>query len=163
MARGKTAALIAASVVAGAQLAGAPPLVRDALDAYGEHLGLAFQLIDDLLGIWGQPAVTGKPVYSDLRARKKSLPVTWTLENGGSTGRELARWLAGAEHAATATEGELRYVAILIERGGGRAWVHEEARRRAALAIEALERAGIPQGPDNQLRALARYIVDRDT
>ncbi|MBO0884299.1 MAG: polyprenyl synthetase family protein, partial [Mycobacterium sp.] len=94
MSRGKTAALVAASVVAGAQLAGAPPFVRDVLDAYGDHLGLAFQLVDDLLGIWGEPAVTGKPVYSDLRARKKTLPVTWTLENGGPTGRELATWLA---------------------------------------------------------------------
>src|SRR5207302_1579061 len=102
MSRGKTAALMAASVVAGAQLAGVTPSVRDALDDYGDHLGLAFQLVDDLLGIWGEPAVTGKPVYSDLRARKKSLPVTWMLENGGPAGRELATWLADDERAATA-------------------------------------------------------------
>ena len=52
--------------------------VREALGSYGGHLGMAFQLIDDLLGIWGLPEITGKPVYSDLRAAKKSLPVTCT-------------------------------------------------------------------------------------
>ena len=46
---------------------------------YGDHLGLAFQLVDDLLGIWGDPAVTGKPIWSDLRQRKKSLPVASAL------------------------------------------------------------------------------------
>jgi geranylgeranyl diphosphate synthase, type I len=158
----KTAALIAASALAGAQLAGGPPSVQDALHTYGSHLGLAFQLIDDLLGIWGQPALTGKPVYSDLRARKKTLPVTWTLENGGPPGRELATWLADAAHAATATDDQLRYVAILIERGGGRAWAHEEAHRRAALAIDALERAAIPPGPATQLHALAQQLIDRN-
>ena len=49
------------------------------LRAFGEHLGLAFQHVDDLLGIWGDPAVTGKPVFSDLRNRKKSLPVVAAL------------------------------------------------------------------------------------
>jgi geranylgeranyl diphosphate synthase type I len=162
MSRGKTAALIAASAVVGAQLAGAPPLVREALDTYGGHLGLAFQLVDDLLGIWGQPAVTGKPVYSDLRSRKKTLPVTWTVQNGGPLARELATWLADAAHAATATDDELRDVAELIERGGGRGWAHEQAHRCAALAIEAIERAGIPHGPAAQLHALAHNVVDRD-
>jgi geranylgeranyl diphosphate synthase, type I len=162
MACGKTAALMAASAVAGAELAGGPPSVRDALGAYGSHLGLAFQLVDDLLGIWGRPAVTGKSLYSDLRSRKKTLPVTWTLESGGRAGRELAAWLADAAHTATAADTELRDVAGLIERGGGRAWACEEAHRRTALAIEAVERVGIPAGPASELRALAHYLVDRD-
>jgi geranylgeranyl diphosphate synthase type I len=162
MAWGKTAALMSASAVVGVQLAGGPPPVQDALGAYGGQLGLAFQLVDDVLGIWGHPAVTGKPVYSDLRSRKKTLPVTWTLENGGQAGRELAAWLADAAHAATATDDELREVAELIERCGGRAWASGEARRRAALAIEAIERAGIPQGPADQLQTLAQHLVDRE-
>jgi geranylgeranyl diphosphate synthase type I len=162
MASGKTAALLAASVVAGAQLAGGAPRVLDALGTYGRNLGLAFQLVDDLLGIWGQPEVTGKPVYSDLRSRKKTLPVTWTVERGGAVGRELAAWLADAAHAPTASEDELREVAELIERGGGRAWVQEEAHRRAALAFEAVAGAGIPHGPATELYALARHVVDRN-
>jgi geranylgeranyl diphosphate synthase, type I len=159
----KTAALMAASAVAGAQLAGAPPAVQEALGAYGGQLGLAFQLVDDLLGIWGQPAVTGKPAHSDLRLTKKTLPVTWTVQNGGPTGRELAAWLADPAHAATATDDELRYVARLIERGGGRAWAREQAHRRAAQAIEAVQRADISQRPVDQLQALAHYLIERDT
>ena len=54
----------------------------DALEEYGYHLGLAFQAIDDLLGIWGDPATTGKQTWSDLRQRKKSLPVVAALAAG---------------------------------------------------------------------------------
>ena len=90
MARGKTGPLMSASAAIGAVLAGAPTVVTDALAAYGDHVGLAFQLVDDLLGIWGRPEITGKPVYSDLRSHKKTLPVTWAIENGGTAGRELA-------------------------------------------------------------------------
>ena len=162
MVRGKTGALMSASAVIGAVLAGAAASLTDALAAYGAHLGLAFQLVDDLLGIWGRPEVTGKPVYSDLRSRKKTLPVTWTVENGGAAGRQLAAWLADETCAAAATDDELGAVARLIERGGGRAWASEEARRCVALAGEAVAHARIAEGPASELRALARYIVDRE-
>ena len=162
MAWGKTAALMAASAVTGAVLAGAQSTVREALGSYGGHIGLAFQLVDDLLGIWGQPEVTGKPVYADLRSRKKTLPVTWAIEHGGPAGRELAAWLGDQAHAAAATDSELGDVARLVERGGGRAWAREEAHRRVALGIDALTRAGIPERPGSELRALAHYLVNRE-
>lgn len=162
MAWDKTAALMAASAVTGAVLAGARSPVREALGAYGGHIGLAFQLVDDLLGIWGRPEVTGKPVYSDLRSRKKTLPVTWTVENGGAAGRQLAAWLADETRAGAATDDEFADVARLVERGGGRAWACEEAHRRVALGIEALARADIPPGPAAELAALAHYLVDRE-
>ena len=162
MVRGKTGALMSASAVIGAVLAGAAASLTDPLAAYGAHLGLAFQLVDDLLGIWGRPEVTGKPVYSDLRSRKKTLPVTWTVENGGAAGRQLAAWLADETCAAAATDDQLGGVARLIERGGGRAWASEEARRCVALAGEAVADACIAEGPASELRALARYIVDRE-
>jgi geranylgeranyl diphosphate synthase type I len=83
MAAGKTGALVSCSAAVGAVLAGAPADTIAALEAYGERVGLAFQLEDDLLGIWGDPAVTGKPALADLRARKKSLPVAAALATGG--------------------------------------------------------------------------------
>lgn len=119
MAEGKTAALMAASAEVGALLAGAPRSVREALVAYGRHIGLAFQLVDDLLGIWGRPEITGKPVYSDLRSRKKTLPVTWTVAHGGLAGRRLAAWLVDETGSQTASDDELAAVAELIECGGG--------------------------------------------
>jgi geranylgeranyl diphosphate synthase type I len=161
MARGKTASLLAASATAGVQMAGGSPHLRDALGAYGSHLGVAFQLIDDLLGIWGDPEVTGKPVYSDLRARKKTLPITWTREHGGRAGRELSVWLADTTHPPTASDDELSDIARLIECAGGREWAYKEAHRHAALAIEAVERADIAGEPALELQALADYLVDR--
>ncbi|MGH3321698.1 MAG: polyprenyl synthetase family protein, partial [Streptosporangiaceae bacterium] len=71
----KTAALFACASSIGSMLASAPPPLATSLAGYGAHLGLSFQLVDDVLGIWGSPEVTGKPVLSDLRTRKKSLPV----------------------------------------------------------------------------------------
>src|SRR5207237_313986 len=79
----KTGALLACASSIGAVLGGADDATADALEAYGYHLGLAFQAVDDLLGIWGEPEATGKQTWSDLRQRKKSLPVVAALAAGG--------------------------------------------------------------------------------
>ncbi len=93
MAGSKTGALIACACALRRPLRGADAKAIDHLRAFGAELGLAFQLADDLLGIWGDPAVTGKPVFSDLANRKKSLPVVAALDvhdrRGRGTGRDL--------------------------------------------------------------------------
>ena len=80
--------------------------------------------IDDVLGIWGDPAVTGKPVLSDLRSKKKSLPVTYVLGRADEPARELARWLT---EPGPPSESELPRIAELIEDADGRAWAIAEA------------------------------------
>ena len=82
MEAGKTGALLSCSAAIGAILAGAPATAVDALADFGRHLGIAFQAVDDVLGIWGEPSVTGKPVGNDLRQHKKSLPVAIALSRG---------------------------------------------------------------------------------
>ncbi len=159
MAAGKTGALLAASAAVGAVLAGAEPDAVRCLDAFGAELGIAFQLVDDLLGIWGDPAVTGKPVLSDLRSRKRSLPVTYAVQHGGAAGRELAAWLADTGEPALA---ELRRAAALVEAGDGRRWALAEARRRRDRAEDALAAADLSAGPAAELVALGRYLVDRE-
>jgi len=159
MAAGKTGALLAESATIGAVLAGAPAPLRGALHAFGLQLGLAFQLVDDLLGIWGDPAVTGKPVLSDLRCRKKSLPVTYAARHGGPAGAQLRDWLAG--HGEP-DEPDLRRAARLVEDGGGRAWASAEAGRRMARAERALATADIPEPTRAELLALGRRLVDRE-
>ena len=99
MAGDKTAALMACACSIGAIHVGAPPGLAMGLAGFGAHAGLAFQLTDDLLGIWGAPEVTGKPVRADLRARKKSLPVVAALTSG-SAGRGRAGRPAGPDRAA---------------------------------------------------------------
>jgi geranylgeranyl diphosphate synthase type I len=157
MVSGKTGALLSASAAIGAVLAGAPDEMVDALATFGAQLGIAFQLVDDLLGIWGDPAITGKPVYSDLRSRKKTLPVTYALSQDSSAGRELADWLR-----EPAPGGEDR-AADLIEAAGARQWAAAEARDRIAAAEQALRSVPIPAGPRAELAAIAHFIVARES
>ncbi|WP_369213008.1 polyprenyl synthetase family protein [Streptomyces flavofungini] len=159
MTAGKTGALLSASAAIGAVLAGAPEATVDALARYGDRLGLAFQLVDDLLGIWGDPAVTGKPVHSDLRSRKKSLPVSHALNQDGPLSDELSSWLATPGEP---DEAELRRVAALIEDSGSRDWALAEATRRTALAEDALRDTELDPGARSELLALGRFIVDRE-
>ncbi len=166
MAGDKTAALISASAAIGAVLAGAPEPTVTALAAFGEHLGLAFQLVDDLLGIWGSPELTGKPVLADLKAGKKSLPVSAALQAGGPAAAELADLLAGDQHSSD--PGHDRYVreAELIELAGGRQWVQAEAERQLALAQAQLAAAGLAnteRGREaaDELSAVANFVVRR--
>jgi geranylgeranyl diphosphate synthase type I len=159
MAAGKTGALLGVSAELGAILAGAPPATVAAFRRYGQEVGLAFQLIDDLLGIWGWPERTGKPVFSDLRSRKKTMPVVWAVQYGGAPGRELGRWLAGSDEP---DDGALRRAAELVELAGGRAWAKREADDRVGRALVALQGLGLDPSRHDELAALARFVVERD-
>jgi len=158
MAVAKTGSLLAASVAIGALLADAPVSTVDALVTFGQEFGLAFQLVDDVLGIWGDPAVTGKPVHSDLRARKKSLPVTYatTLDERNP---ELMDWLHGSGEPAPAA---LARIADLLDHLGARRWALAQARRRMELAEQALSTVDIKPHARGELLDLARYVVERD-
>ena len=79
MIQGKTSALIAAASACGGLIAGAQDSTIKILSNYGHNLGLAFQIRDDILGIWGETSVTGKPTDDDLRSRKKTLPILYGL------------------------------------------------------------------------------------
>ncbi|MBQ1093668.1 polyprenyl synthetase family protein [Streptomyces sp. B93] len=160
----KTGALLACASSIGAVLGGADDRTADALERYGYHLGLAFQAVDDLLGIWGDPEATGKQTWSDLRQRKKSLPVVAALAAGGPASERLAELLAADAKApdfADFSEEEFAVRAALIEEAGGRGWTAEEARRQHTIAIEALDAIGMPDRVRDRFRALADFVVVR--
>jgi geranylgeranyl diphosphate synthase type I len=158
MAGGKTGSLMAASAAVGAVLAGADVERAAALHRFGHELGLAFQLVDDLLGIWGDPAVTGKPVGSDLRSRKNSLPVCYVLSQGDATARRLREVLAqtGAEEEAW-----IASAAALVESGGGRRWAAAEAQRRITAGESALAGVGVPADVIDELAEIGRFVLGR--
>ncbi|MGI8576631.1 MAG: polyprenyl synthetase family protein [Nocardioidaceae bacterium] len=155
----KTGALLACSASLGAVLVDAPAKLALGLADYGMHLGMAFQLTDDLLGIWGDPARTGKSVWSDLRARKKSVPVVAALESDDSAARELgALYHSGHELA----EAELQRAAALVEEAGGRAWTQAEADLESVAAVNALADLDLPHGVRQELVSLTELLSRRD-
>ncbi|HEY5051042.1 MAG TPA: polyprenyl synthetase family protein [Acidothermaceae bacterium] len=159
MEAGKTAALLACSSSIGALAAGADAGVVDALASYGHELGMAFQLVDDILGITGDAAATGKSSSSDVRAGKRSAPIVAALTSGTSASEQLARMLAGGPLTA---DDDVTHATKLIDEAGGLEWAAHEADRRLALALGHLENLSAPTGTTSDLAALARYVVERD-
>ncbi|MEO7193574.1 MAG: family 2 encapsulin nanocompartment cargo protein polyprenyl transferase [Pseudonocardiaceae bacterium] len=155
----KTGALISCACAMGASFGGGSPARVERLRGFGAHLGLAFQHMDDLLGIWGDPAVTGKPVYSDLRSRKKSLPVVAALTSDTPAGRELAELY---QCEAPLSDTDLVHAADLIDIAGSRAWSQTQTDDLLAQATYDLQAANPTPRAARELGALARLATRRD-
>jgi len=157
---GKTAALLSASLTAGALAGGADDDAVEHLRRAGEAVGLAFQLVDDVLGVVGDPSATGKSASSDVRAGKRSAPIVAALSSGLRESNELAELFAGGPPQA---EAEVRRAVRLIETAGGLRWANHEARRLLGVALAELEATDLPNRTAlEQIGDLARYIVKRD-
>jgi geranylgeranyl diphosphate synthase type I len=158
MAGDKTAALMACACSIGAVHLGAPPALAMGLAGFGAHVGLAFQLTDDLIGIWGATEVTGKPVRADLRARKKSLPVVAALNSGLSEGAELRALLTSPDPL---TEDDLIRAADLVVAAGGKQWAESEADAQLAAANASLADVEMRADVRAELTAIAEFITAR--
>lgn len=159
MAAGKTGALQASACGLGALLGGGSPGQITCLREFGRQLGIAFQCIDDLLGIWGDATVTGKPVRSDLANRKKSLPVVAAMTTGTPQADELAA-LYRLDRAMTPAE--LDHAADLIEATGARAWTKRAADHHVTEALSCLRAAEPVPRLGNELADLATFVTHRD-
>ncbi len=135
----KTAALIAASIEAGAILATDDEEVIRRYRNFGWALGIAFQLNDDLLGIWGQEQATGKEP-SDLAKHKKTLPVIYAFEHAAPADRERLLDLYRDPDPGRA---ELKEAVGILERTGARTYTREAARRHRDDALAELDQAGV--------------------
>jgi geranylgeranyl diphosphate synthase type I len=161
MAGGKTGALMRCASSVGALAVGASQPVVRLLADFGDHLGLAFQLVDDILGIWGSPSVTGKARLADLRCRKKSLPVVAALNSGTAAGNTLRELYFRPD--AVDDDASLTRMAELIEEAGGLRWAETEADRHIRIAQDCLD--GLPEAPVGvieALRATALFVTRRD-
>ena len=154
----KTGALLAHASSVGAILAGAPVGVVESLRRFGGQLGRAFQAVDDLLGIWGDPSVTGKPAGNDLRERKRSIPVIVALHSDTRAGAMLAE-LYASDHLDDA---DVARAAALVEEAGGRVAAAAAARDCMHRAAEALSEADVETRAADELLGLAEFIVDRE-
>jgi len=154
MIAGKTAALLSACCHIGAILGGASEEQQDAYKSFGQYLGLAFQVQDDILGIWGNETVTGKSVASDLVEGKNSLPILAGL----SANKKFAeRWRQGPIHAF-----EVEEMAKLLATEGGYVIAHDASRQMTDLALLNLREAE-PQGEaGDALFDLAEKLLKRE-
>jgi geranylgeranyl diphosphate synthase type I len=159
MEAGKTASLLACSAAIGALAAGAPAEVVEGLSAYGHDLGMSFQLIDDVLGVVGDPAVTGKSSSSDVRAGKRSAPIVAALRAGGAASDQLAELMAGGPPSS---EADVALATKLIGDAGGLDWASNEAQLRLDRGLARLAALNLPRRAESELVALGRYIVERD-
>ena len=142
-----------------AVLAGATDAQVDALDEFGMELGCAFQAVDDVLGIWGDPSVTGKAVGNDLRERKKSLPVAVVFDQGGEAADEL---LAIYGRDGDLTDDDVARATSVLEAAGGRSHAESSAGAHLVLALTALDGLGFDDGAVVDLNDLARFVADRE-
>ncbi|WP_051338338.1 polyprenyl synthetase family protein [Streptomyces flavidovirens] len=158
MARHKTGALLGCAAGLGAVLAGAPAATVDALARAGRQLGVAFQAVDDLLGIWGDPQVTGKPVHSDLRRLKKTYPVLAAVSADGPAARRLVALLTSGNPL---DDTAARRAAELIEEAGGRSATLAEARDHLERARDSLGSVPLAPAAVGDILTLLPFLVDR--
>ncbi|MCW2494524.1 polyprenyl synthetase family protein [Jatrophihabitans sp.] len=159
MEAGKTAALLACASSIGALSAGAPAHIVSGLATFGHELGMAFQLVDDILGVVGDPAVTGKSSSSDVRAGKRSAPIVAALNSDSPAARRLAELFAGGPPEE---EHDIELATSLIGEAGGLGWAERRADEHLNRAYEQLGALDLADTATAQLTAVASYIVTRD-
>jgi len=155
MVAGKTAALLSACTHVGAILGNADELTQEAYRDFGHFLGLAFQVHDDYLGIWGDSALTGKSTDSDLVTGKKSLPVLYGLGKDGPFARRRAEGPVSA--------GEVPALAEQLAREGAKVFTQETADRMTDLALQSLRQANPQAEAGEALFELANLLSNRQS
>jgi geranylgeranyl diphosphate synthase type I len=155
----KTAALIECSAALGAWAAGASDDQVEAVARFGFELGFAFQLQDDLLGVWGDPKVTGKPARDDVRSRKKALPLMLALQLANDAVREDL--LAVLRDPDPPDEASVDRVVTLFERLGVREQAAELVQDRFAR-VERAVKSALPASRDGPVRELVARLRVRD-
>ncbi|MFR9729205.1 polyprenyl synthetase family protein [Saccharopolyspora sp. MS10] len=146
----------------GAELAGADPARLAALEAFGHDIGVAFQLRDDLLGVFGDPEITGKPAGDDLREGKRTLLIAEALREARERGdeRDAVRLRSVLGDPGVSPERIEEARAVLVRLGAQDA-VERRIADLTASALRALEEGGLAEPAVTRLRELAVALTDR--
>lgn len=152
----KTAALLGASLEAGAVMADAPAQVIANLRSAGRLLGKAFQIRDDWLGVWGDPAATGKSAQGDADQRKLTYPVVAGFAAMTAPQRDRLRALFAPGADATGPD-----IKLLLEEAGGPDLTASAPQRYAQKAVARVERAGLDPARTREFIEVAQYVANR--
>jgi geranylgeranyl diphosphate synthase type I len=151
---GKTGALLYAACASGALIAGADVDKFNHFGEFGRNVGLAFQMYDDLLGIWGDAASTGKPTGDDLRSRKKTLPILYGIQN--------AKAVQDLWEGPLSNDDQIRDMILALEKAGAKAHVVNQAEEYTERALSALQQARPLQPYGEELGKFARQLLQRE-
>ncbi|MGQ9500591.1 MAG: polyprenyl synthetase family protein [Anaerolineae bacterium] len=158
MIAGKTAALLGCAMQLGALIALGEISATERYRGIGEKLGLAFQIQDDILGIWGEPEVTGKPVADDLRSRKKTLPIVYVLSKIEDTRVTHLRHLYSQEKLS---ETDVAEAVCILEECGARQYAEQLATHYLSETLSEIDTLGAETRATEALRELALSLVQR--
>ena len=153
MVKGKTAALLSTCAALGAMVAQIPEQQLEEYRRFAGHIGLAFQVLDDILGIWGDDSRMGKSSQSDLLSGKKTLPVLYGLAQKGEFAQ---RWMQGP-----VLLDEVSAMTSLLESEGGRDYAQKHADELTLQALEALRNANPVGLAGEALEELASQLLSR--
>lgn len=152
MIQAKTSSLLAASAAAGASIAGATEAQVASYQQFGLHLGLAFQLLDDVLGTWGEPDDTGKSAADDLISRKPTYPSLYGLQHSADFAELWER-----------PDADLAEMTRLLETAGARQAAQVAAADHTQQSLQHLAAAGPHDPAGAALRGLADRLLERQT
>jgi geranylgeranyl diphosphate synthase type I len=158
MVSGKTAALLGLSAQLGALLGAGDPALAETYHRFGAELGIAFQIYDDVLGIWGDESQTGKAAGNDLRRRKKSFPVVYGLSRGAwAAGRSLA----DLYRQPTLADADVHLALAILDSVAARDHALAVAHAHYQAALAALDETDIENEAQDELHELAAFVVSR--
>ena len=158
MIRGKTAMLLGCAGHLGALVASPDETLAERYRRVGEELGLAFQIKDDVLGIWGEADVTGKPVADDVRSRKKSLPIVFVLSQAGNPEAERLRAIYAQE---TLSEADVASAIAILDASQARAHAEKLSYRHLEAALAELEAARPEPEASEALHEMTHFLIKR--
>ncbi len=154
----KTAALITCSLETGVLLGGDDNQLIKSFRTVGRNLGLIFQIKDDILGIWGNKAKTGKPLGSDIRRRKKTLPVIYALDKGKETQRKKLEDMYGN---GLLNDNDVATFLTILESVHAQQYAQKTAEMYCRKAIEAIDKLPILLSAKHEMKEVAYFLLER--
>jgi geranylgeranyl diphosphate synthase type I len=154
----KTGTLIEAAAAMGALLSTGNESIIQAYARFGRHLGIAFQVRDDYLGVWGDEARTGKSATSDIREKKKSYPILVGFERASDPDRAALRRLYAGE---TLSDREVQAVLAILDRAGAAVQTEQVTKQYYQTALNELSNTGIENETQDLIRQLAAFLIQR--
>ncbi|OHD69778.1 MAG: hypothetical protein A2W19_09375 [Spirochaetes bacterium RBG_16_49_21] len=159
MIRGKTAALISCSMETGALIGTDDPVKTEQFRELGENLGIAFQIRDDILGIWGDAKATGKPKGSDIKRKKKTLPIVYALSSGSGGVKDTIVEIFQKDNIG---ENDAKTVFDLLFKADAYAHVQEMVRDYGEKSERLIHAIGMEQRCMDNFEQIVEFLTDRD-